>query len=277
MLEGIHLFTDIGHLSPEAQDAIRWCARAGLIRGVGDARFDPDKPLTRWQEALLTYRGVNYVRLAVQQYRPSTVSLFNTNTLRTGAGFFLNSLGDILTNKHVLIGSNDTHPYAWTQYIRADWGLIRSWWEEPEPSVIWDEHDPTDLAVIRLHPVHRAKLPNPVPLVPLDDDEPQEGEPCIAIGSPLSYTNWVSSGVVALYPIVRDDGVPWIGVTAGINPGNSGGPVLALDQRVLGVATLKPWYNSGTWGMAHGDDMGLVLPASEIRRWCQKRGIPVGL
>lgn len=276
------MFTDIGHLSREAQEAILWCAKAGQIKGVGDGKFAPDAPLTRWQEALLTYRSLNFAKLAVAKYRPNTVTLFNTNTLKTGAGFFLNQRGDILTNKHVVLGrtGDDTvdRPYPWTQYIKSVWGMVRADWMSPDPAIIYDPNDPTDLAVVRMHQMHRANLPDILPVIPLDNDEPIEGERCVAIGSPLSYSNWVSEGIVSLYPIERTevDGSTsrWAGVTAAINPGNSGGPVISLDERVLGVATLKPWYNSGGWGMTHGDDMGLILVASEVKRWLDKRGIP---
>lgn len=269
------MFSDTDHLSDEAKQAIAWCVETGQLRGVGGGKFAPDAPLTRWQQAIIIHRAANWVALLVERYRQATVTTFNPNTLKTGAGVFVNQEGTIITNKHVIL-RNDNTVAPWTQYIRAWWGPIHSDWTEEAPRIIYDLNDPTDLAAIQLRPVHRARLPEVLPIVPLDAKGPQEGEPCVAIGSPLAYGNWISSGIVALYPTtVSAQPHVFVGTTAGINPGNSGGPLLAQDGRVLGICALKPWYNSGGWGMTHGDDMGFAIPADVVRAWCERRGVSV--
>ncbi len=89
----------------------------------------------------------------------------------------------------------------------------------------------TDLAVIKIHATNLpiAKLGDPKIL--------KQGDPCIAIGSPLGYDQSVSSGVISALDrtLHLDHHVNFIQTDAGVGPGNSGGPLVNTKGEVIGI------------------------------------------
>lgn len=141
----------------------------------------------------------------------------------TGSGFVINSDGHILTNAHVVSGS-DTVRVTFKDG-RALTGKVLG-----ADSV-------TDVAVVKVD----AK---DLPTVKLgNSDSLKPGEWAIAIGNPLGLDNTVTTGIVsATGRSSRQVGVPdqrvsFVQTDAAINPGNSGGPLLNASGEVIGINT----------------------------------------
>ncbi|MGZ6339935.1 MAG: S1C family serine protease [Candidatus Limnocylindrales bacterium] len=145
-----------------------------------------------------------------------------------GSGIIFDARGWILTNRHVVAGSDklsvklkDGREFAGTTY-----GIDTL----------------TDLAIVKVDATG-------LPAAPIGDSgRLKVGQLAIAIGSPLgNYTNTVTSGIVSALGRtiqVTDDqtGQPvnlhsLIQTDAAINPGNSGGPLLDSAGQVIGIDT----------------------------------------
>ena len=140
-----------------------------------------------------------------------------------GSGFVVSSDGLILTNAHVVDGSDRVS-------ITLKDG--RSF----EGKVMGTDRL-TDVAVIKIE----AK---DLPAVTFADSEKlQPGEWAIAIGNPLGLDNTVTTGIVSATGRsssqvgVADKRVSFIQTDAAINPGNSGGPLLNAKGEVIGINT----------------------------------------
>ncbi|MFQ3583534.1 MAG: HhoA/HhoB/HtrA family serine endopeptidase [Cyanobacteriota bacterium] len=141
----------------------------------------------------------------------------------TGSGFIIDANGLIITNAHVVEGSE-----------RVTVHLLdgRTFEGEVKGS------DPvTDVAVIKVEG-------EDLPTVTLgDSDQVRPGDWAIAIGNPLGLDNTVTAGIISA--VGRSSGqigaankrVAFLQTDAAINPGNSGGPLLDAEGRVIGVNT----------------------------------------
>lgn len=141
----------------------------------------------------------------------------------TGSGFIINSDGHILTNAHVVSGSDTVR--VTLKDGRALTGRVLG-----ADSV-------TDVAVIKVDAQN-------LPTVKLgNSDSLRPGEWAIAIGNPLGLDNTVTTGIVsATGRSSRQVGVPdqrvrFVQTDAAINPGNSGGPLLNAAGEVIGINT----------------------------------------
>lgn len=141
----------------------------------------------------------------------------------TGSGFIINSDGHILTNAHVVSGSDTVR--VTLKDGRALTGKVLG-----ADSV-------TDVAVIKVDAQN-------LPTVKLgNSDSLRPGEWAIAIGNPLGLDNTVTTGIVsATGRSSRQVGVPdqrvrFVQTDAAINPGNSGGPLLNAAGEVIGINT----------------------------------------
>ncbi len=141
-----------------------------------------------------------------------------------GSGFIVSRDGYILTNDHVVDGSDQVT-------VRL---LDR---REFKAKVIGTDPG-TDLAVIKIDATNLT----PAPLG--DSEAARVGEWVLAVGNPLgeNLTFTVTSGIISAkgrtlaLPNVSDRSIQdFIQTDAAINPGNSGGPLVGTDGRVLGV------------------------------------------
>ena len=140
----------------------------------------------------------------------------------TGSGFIIDKNGDIITNAHVVEGSNRV-----TVTLKDGRQL--------EGKVLGT--DPlTDIAVVKVNA-------NNLPTVKIGSSANlQPGEWAIAIGNPLGLDNTVTAGIISALgrrsgEIGVDKRVSFIQTDAAINPGNSGGPLLNQKGEVIGVNT----------------------------------------
>jgi serine protease Do len=145
-----------------------------------------------------------------------------------GSGVILTADGYILTNKHVVSGS---------QSLTVELADGRRF-----PATIVQESRDKDLALVKIDATGLS------PAVIGDSSTLQVGQTAIAIGSPLgTFTETVTKGILSATGrtiTVRDDqtGQPdtltgLLQTDAAINPGNSGGPLLDANGRVIGIDT----------------------------------------
>ncbi|MGK7886065.1 MAG: HhoA/HhoB/HtrA family serine endopeptidase [Crocosphaera sp.] len=141
----------------------------------------------------------------------------------TGSGFILSEDGKIVTNAHVIAGSQEVS--VTLKDGRTFTGKVLG-----TDSI-------TDVAVID---IEADNLPT---VKAANSDNINVGEWAIAIGNPLGLDNTVTTGIVSATGRsssqigVGDKRVNFIQTDAAINPGNSGGPLLNARGEVIGVNT----------------------------------------
>jgi Do/DeqQ family serine protease len=140
-----------------------------------------------------------------------------------GSGFVVSSDGLILTNAHVVDGSDQV------KVTLKDGRTLEG--------KVMGSDSLTDVAVIKINAEN-------LPAVTFADSEQlQPGEWAIAIGNPLGLDNTVTTGIVSATGRssaqvgVADKRVSFIQTDAAINPGNSGGPLLNAQGEVIGMNT----------------------------------------
>jgi len=162
-----------------------------------------------------------------------------------GSGIVLTADGYVLTNRHVVEGSQS---------------LVATMADGTEyPATVVTVSDTQDLALVKIDATGLK------PAVIGDSAEIKVGQTAIAIGSPLgTYTETVTKGIVSALDrtiTVQDEqtGRPTtltglIQTDAAINPGNSGGPLLDAVGQVIGV-------NTATASSAEG--LGFAIPIAK--------------
>jgi putative serine protease PepD len=141
----------------------------------------------------------------------------------TGSGFVIDEQGHIVTNQHV-VGGSDSVTVEFTDGSEVDAEVVGT-------------DASTDIAVLD---VNRP----PAQLTPLSfasEGTLEVGDPVVAIGSPLGLQGTLTTGVVsALGREIRSPNgftiENAVQTDAALNHGNSGGPVLDTQGRVVGVA-----------------------------------------
>lgn len=185
-----------------------------------------------------------YVKL-VQDVGPSVVLI--ETSVGLGSGIIYDAQGDIVTNNHVVAGSQTF--------------LVVSSTGKQYPATLVGTFAPDDLAVIRVQAtgLHPASFANSSSL--------QVGDIVMAIGNPLGLQSSVSQGIVSAMrtAIPEGNGVTLpsvIQTTAAINPGNSGGALVSLNEQVVGIPTLAATDPQLGGGAAPG--IGFAIPSNTI-------------
>jgi len=170
-----------------------------------------------------------------------------------GAGFVIKDDGSILTNHHVVAGSDRI------LVTFAD-GLV-------SPAAVVSAQPERDLAVLQ-----PARIPDDLePITLAASGQLAPGDLVVAIGFPFGEGPSVSSGVVSgLNRTFSLSGQPdlegLIQFDAAVNPGSSGGPLLNQNGEVVGVVTaiLNP-APSGTFaGVGYAITMDSAANAAGI-------------
>ncbi|SEJ33923.1 S1C family serine protease [Demequina mangrovi] len=203
----------------------------------------------------------NTVAAIASAVMPSVVSIENIQNgeeAAEGSGFIIREDGYILTNNHVVEGTDDDTVT-----------IVMSDGTEHDGAVVGATAD-YDLAVVKID------MDGLTPLVLGDSDELVVGDDVIAVGSPLGLESTVTTGIVsALHrPVTAGDTsstafIDAIQTDAAINPGNSGGPLINSDGEVIGInsaiATL------GTTSSASGSvGLGFAITSNQARRTAEE-------
>ncbi|MDD5018286.1 MAG: trypsin-like peptidase domain-containing protein [Eubacteriales bacterium] len=183
------------------------------------------------------------VRVTVSISQDMTEVLLTEDGLEyDGTGFVISKDGYIVTNNHVITGSDSIT-------VMLEDG------KEYDAAVIGVDVT-TDIAVIKIDAAGLDTLPLG------DSDTLQVGEAVVAIGNPLGLElpGTVTSGIISgLNRALNSDGYTqeYIQTDAAINPGNSGGPLINMDGEVIGINTLKSY-------IAGYDDYGQSISTEGI-------------
>ena len=174
---------------------------------------------------------------------------YQTTSAAAGSGFILTQDGYILTNYHVVEGSNSitVTTYDGTGY---DATLIG-----------YDESN--DIAVLK---IDASDL---TPVVLGDSDTLNVGDSVVAIGNPLGELTFsLTTGVVSALdrPVTLSTGTTMnlIQTDCAINSGNSGGALFNLYGEVIGITNAK-YSSSGSSSEASIDNIGFAIPIDQVR------------
>ncbi|XP_015182050.1 PREDICTED: serine protease HTRA2, mitochondrial isoform X2 [Polistes dominula] len=143
-----------------------------------------------------------------------------------GCGFIVSSDGLILTNAHVVMRRRNSKVK-----VRLHDGTVYN-------GVIEDVDMQGDLATLRINK-------KDLPVMKLgNSSDIRPGEFVIAIGSPLSLSNTITSGVVSSTnrpseELGLDRNITYIQTDAAITFGNSGGPLVNLNGEAIGINAMK--------------------------------------
>jgi S1-C subfamily serine protease len=172
--------------------------------------------------------GVVFVKALVIQQVEGPFDLFQQReqSSSTGSGFLISAAGYILTNFHVIEGSD---PRTGVTVEFQD--------NVPRRAKVIGEDQNNDLAVLK---VDLEGVPLVRPLALGDSTTVRVGDPTLAIGNPFGYDRTLTSGIVSALQrqIQAPNGFSIdnvIQTDAPINPGNSGGPLLDAAGRVIGI------------------------------------------
>lgn len=137
----------------------------------------------------------------------------------SGSGFVIDKSGLIVTNSHVVRGSDK---------IQVQFADDETFY----PAKVLGSDSSSDIALLKIN--ISKKL---TPVVLGDSSKLEVGEWVAAIGNPHGYGHTMTKGIISavkreidelnLYPLLQTD--------ASINPGNSGGPLVNLKGEVIGV------------------------------------------
>jgi putative serine protease PepD len=170
--------------------------------------------------------GVVDIVVTSQQQTGNSFGFFGgSGTQQTqgeGAGVVYDSNGYIITDEHVIAGAVSVK--------------VNFWNGKTYPAKVIGSDASTDVGVIKVD----APASELHPIAFANSDDAQVGDPVVAIGSPFSQPETVTSGIVS--QVGRSITAPnnytitgAIQTDAAINPGNSGGPLLDANGDVLGL------------------------------------------
>lgn len=174
-----------------------------------------------------------------------------TPTRSAGSGFFISADGYILTNDHVVKGSEKIT-------VKTKTGR--------ELTARLVGVDPaTDLAVIQVQG-------HDFPYVSFEDRaDPRVGDWVVAVGNPFGLSGTATAGIVSALGrknISDSSYVDYMQIDAPINRGNSGGPTFDVYGRVVGVNTAIYSPSGGSVGI--GFDIPADVAASVSRQLIER-------
>ena len=219
----------------------------GMTGANASAVAEGRAPPTNTVSADLSYaRALSRAfREVARRASPSVVAITTTSARGhgEGTGVILSKDGMIVTNNHVIAGSNEISVQLadGREFRAVHVGIDRE----------------SDLAVIRISATELT------PALFGDSNDIQTGDWVLAIGSPFGLEQTVTAGIVSAK---GRDGMglstfeEYIQTDAAINPGNSGGPLLDLDGKVIGI-------NSGIASATGGSSgVGFAIPSHVVTR-----------
>jgi S1-C subfamily serine protease len=214
-----------GRPSPAAGLLVGKSFVADAVRSVGSAvvRIDTERTITRNVPDM--FYDDPFFRSRLGGPSPFQNIPQEEHLRGQGSGFIINDQGNILTNAHVVDG---------TDKVTVTLKDGRSF-----EGTVEGVDGITDLAVIHIDTAGEV-----LPVSKLgDSDKVEVGDWAIAVGNPLGLDNTVTLGIVSTLKRssaavgIPDKRIDFIQTDAAINPGNSGGPLLNAQGEVIGINT----------------------------------------
>ncbi|XP_048865355.1 serine protease HTRA1B-like [Brienomyrus brachyistius] len=177
----------------------------------------------------------NFIADVVEKIAPAVVHIelfrkmmfsMREVAVASGSGFVVSENGLIVTNAHVVANKHRVK-------VELKNGATYD-------AKIKDVDEKADIALIKIE----TPMKLPVLLLGRSADL-RPGEFVVAVGSPFSLQNTVTTGIVSTTQRggkelgLRNSDMDYIQTDAIINYGNSGGPLVNLDGEVIGINTLK--------------------------------------
>jgi serine protease Do len=157
-----------------------------------------------------------------------------------GSGFILSTDGFVMTNAHVVDGSDEVFVTLTDK-------------REFKARIIGTDKR-TDVAVVKIEAAN-------LPAVKIGDiGRLRVGEWVMAIGSPFGLENTVTAGIVSAKGRDTGDYLPFIQTDVAINPGNSGGPLINMRGEVVGINSQIYSRSGGFMGIS------FAIPIDEATR-----------
>lgn len=220
--------------------------------------FKPDSPRYKY----------NFIADVVEKSTPAVVYIeivgrhpFSGREvpISNGSGFIISSDGLIVTNAHVVANKRGVR-------VKLTNG-------ETYNATVQDVDQAADIATIKINAKH------PLPTLRLgQSSDVRQGEFVVAMGSPFSLKNTITSGIVSSAHRggrelgLSNSNMDYIQTDATIDFGNSGGPLINLDGEVIGINTMK--VTSGISFAIPSDRVRLFLDhaADKQKSWFGESG-----
>ncbi|XP_054469699.1 serine protease HTRA2, mitochondrial-like [Anoplopoma fimbria] len=187
--------------------------------------FKPDSPRYKY----------NFIADVVEKSTPAVVYIeivgrhpFSGREVpvSNGSGFIISSDGLIVTNAHVVANKRGVR-------VKLTNGEMYN-------ATVQDVDPVADIATIKI------SARNPLPTLTLGrSSDVRQGEFVVAMGSPFSLRNTITSGIISSVQRgskelgLSNSNMDYIQTDAAIDFGNSGGPLINLDGEVIGINTMK--------------------------------------
>lgn len=181
----------------------------------------------------------------VKKVDPAVVCIMHEGAC--GSGFVISKDGYIISNGHVVQGTDSEKPLTPAKLIT----VITSDEKKYRAKVLGFCMNP-DVSLLKIEPEGEM-----TPVEFGDSTTVKIGEKCFAVGAPLGLKRTYTSGILS--SVDRTDLGTFTKVfqtDAAINPGNSGGPLFDQNGRLIGI---------NTYGMGQANNLGFTIPAHVIQ------------
>ena len=164
-----------------------------------------------------------------------------------GSGFIISADGYVLTNNHVVDGSD---------HVTVRLSDRR----ELDAKVVGTDEQ-YDIALLKIDATN-------LPVVSIGDSKiVKAGQWVVAIGSPFGFDHSVTAGIVSAigrnFGGIEQQYVPFIQTDVPINRGNSGGPLFNLDGQVIGINSQIFSNTGGFMGVSFAIPIDIAMNAVE--------------
>ena len=163
-----------------------------------------------------------------------------------GSGFILSADGFVMTNAHVVDGSDEVF-VTLTDKREFKAKIIGA---DKRTDVAVVKIEATGLPAVKIGDINRLKV----------------GEWVMAIGSPFGLENTVTAGIVSAKQRDTGDYLPFIQTDVAINPGNSGGPLINMRGEVIGINSQIYSRSGGFMGISFAIPIDEAIRVSEQLR-----------
>ena len=159
-----------------------------------------------------------------------------------GSGFIMDKNGYIITNYHIISGSEDKL-------------AVRTYDKKTLPAVLIGKDEVRDVALLKIEGSYDY-------LELADSDDLKVGQKVIAIGNPLGLSFSVTEGIISALERPGPNGYKeYIQTDVSLNPGNSGGPLIDTQGQVIGINNFK---------IGGAENLGFALQSDTMRESINK-------